>query len=62
MENVYEIDSVSIMPYSGKSVDKSLISKMEIDFNVPSYSDMLLKQYEWMKTNKELYFPYYLIN
>ena len=59
---IWEKDSVSIVPYSGKSVDKSLVSTNEIDFNVPSYSDMLLKQYEWMKANKELYTPYYSIN
>jgi len=59
---IWEIDNVSLMPYSGKSVDKSLFTIREIDFNVPSYSDMLLKQYEWMNTKKELYTPYYLIN
>ena len=59
---IWEKDSVSIVPYSGKSVDKSLVSTNEIDFNVPSYSDMLLKQSEWMKANKELYTPYYSIN
>jgi dTDP-4-dehydrorhamnose reductase len=61
-KGIWKIDSVSILPYSGKSVDKSLISTKGIDFDVPSYSDMLLKQYEWMKTNKELYAPYYSIN
>lgn len=61
-KGIWEKDSVSIVPYSGKSVDKSIISTKGIDFNVPSYSDMLLKQYEWMKRKKELYSPYYPIN
>lgn len=60
-QSIWKIDTVSIMPYSGKSVDKSLISKKEIDFNVPSYSDMLLKQFGWMKKRNEMYSPYYIL-
>jgi dTDP-4-dehydrorhamnose reductase len=57
--SIWKRDSVSIVPYNGKSVDKSLISIVENDFKVPSYLEMLNQQSDWMKINKELYYQYY---
>jgi dTDP-4-dehydrorhamnose reductase len=59
IKQIWKKHSVSILPYSGKPVDKSLVSIREIDFKVPSYADMLLSQYEWMKGFKEMYSSFY---
>ena len=52
-------NSVSIVPYPGKSVDKSLISISDIAFNVPDYESMLMEQKKWMEDNYSLYSQIY---
>lgn len=54
-KGVWEMDSVSIVPYPGKSVDKSLVSTTDIAFNVPDYESMLLEQKKWMVENNRFY-------
>lgn len=54
-KGIWEKDSVSIVPYPGKSVDKSLVSTTDIAFNVPDYESMLLEQKKWMEENNRFY-------
>lgn len=56
---IWKRDFVSIVPFPGKSVDKSLAASNDFDFHVPSYSEMLLKQYDWMKKNEGFYSFFY---
>lgn len=46
---------VTVNPYNGKSVDKSLLKSDTFNYDVPSYEQMLLEQYNWMNKHKELY-------
>jgi dTDP-4-dehydrorhamnose reductase len=56
---IWKRDSISILPYHGKSIDKSLISTLGVDFKVPSYYEMLFKQYEWMNNRNDFYSLYH---
>ncbi len=52
--------NLSINPYDGYKVDKSLInSRTDFSFKVNSYKEMVLEMKNWIKKNKELY-PHYL--
>ncbi len=46
---------VTVNPYNGKSVDKSLLKSDTFNYDVPSYEQMLLEQYNWMNKHKKLY-------
>lgn len=50
----------AIIPYLGKSIDKSLEKSDRVDFSVPSYEKMLEDQFNWMITNRELYNKVYI--
>lgn len=58
IKSIWEKHSIIIVPYSGKLVDKSLISLYQTAFKVPSYYDMLLEQRKWMIEREELYYFY----
>lgn len=49
-----------IVPYLGKSIDKSLEKSDKIDFSVPSYEQMMEDQFNWMITHRELYNKIYI--
>jgi dTDP-4-dehydrorhamnose reductase len=54
-KNIWKKDSISIVPYPEKSVDKSLVSRTDMSFNVPDYQSMLLEQKKWMEENNRFY-------
>lgn len=47
--------SLTVNPYDGKNVDKSLVKSDVFEFQVASYKQMLLDQFDWMQSNKSLY-------
>ena len=50
---------LSIIPYDGYSVDKSLVNtRSDFSFIVKDYQDMIVEMKEWILTHKELY-PHY---
>lgn len=59
IKNIWNKNGVTIKPYNGKSVDKSLSKSDKFYFNVPTYSEMLYQLYEWMKNNENLYLEIY---
>lgn len=55
LKETYRKDRLSITPYQGKTVDKSLKISENFNFNVPSYQQMLSDQFKWMSDNSALY-------
>jgi dTDP-4-dehydrorhamnose reductase len=52
---------VIIIPFDGKSVDKSLQKSNTFVYPVPSYNDMLIELKSWMSNHKNLYEEIYKI-
>ena len=50
--------NLTVNPYEGKNVDKSLVKSEVFEFQVTSYQQMLLDQFDWMNKNTELYSVY----
>lgn len=46
---------IEISSFDGKIVNKSLIKSSKFNYEVPSYEEMLIEQFEWMKFNEDLY-------
>lgn len=55
-KEVFERECVSIIPYNGYKVDKSLLNTRN-DFNpdVPEYEEMIQEMREWMNSHKSYY-------
>lgn len=49
---------IKILPYNGNGVNKSIARSEKFDYEVPSYEQMLVEQYEWMRKHQELYNQY----
>lgn len=49
---------VEILPYDGNGIDKSIARSTKFNYEVPSYKQMLLEQYQWMENHKDLYKQY----
>ena len=47
-----------IKPYDGHGVDKSIEKSLRLDYEVPSYRQMLVEQFEMMKSYSNLYSAY----
>ena len=47
-----------IKPYDGNGVDKSIEKSLRLDYEVPSYRQMLVEQFEMMKSYSNLYSAY----
>ena len=47
-----------IKPYDGNEVDKSIEKSLRLDYEVPSYRQMLVEQFEMMKSYSNLYSAY----
>lgn len=47
--------NITINPYNGKSVDKSLLKSETFNYNVNGYEQMLIDQFNWMVDHHELY-------
>lgn len=54
-KEVWARDSVTISPFAGKEVNKSLIKSNILNYEVPSYRKMLDEQYSWMSKFSYLY-------
>lgn len=57
-KRIWHRNNIEILPFNGNGVDKSIAKSNRFDYEVPSYEDMLLEQYEWMKKNNRLYSQY----
>ena len=49
---------IEILPYDGNGIDKSIACSTKFDYEIPSYKQMLVEQYQWMQNHKELYKQY----
>lgn len=47
-KEVWDKKNITINPYDGKSVDKSLMKSKVLDYQVPGYREMLEEQKRWM--------------
>lgn len=47
--------NITINPYNGKNVDKSLLKSETFKYNVNGYEQMLIDQFNWMVDHHELY-------
>jgi dTDP-4-dehydrorhamnose reductase len=58
-KEIWKRDDIIVIPSEGKPIDKSLKS-IRLDFNyiIPSYNEMLYKLYDWMRLNIDLYQQY----
>ncbi len=57
-KDVSERDDVTIIPYNGKVVDKSLVKSQKLQYNVQDYKKMLEQQQEWI-LDKLVFYPHY---
>ena len=51
-------NDIEILPFDGNGVDKSIAKSEKFLYEVPEYEEMLLEQYEWMKSHSHLYYQY----
>lgn len=54
-KEVWDKNKITLNPYNGKVVDKSLVKSEKLDYTVPDYKEMLEEQKEWMKEFSNLY-------
>lgn len=54
-KGIWEKEGVSIHPYEGKKVDKSLKKSIHFNFDVPGYKEQLTELRDWMRNYKVLY-------
>ena len=57
-KNIWHRHDVDILPFDGNGLNKSIAKSKRFDYEVPSYEKMLLEQYDWMNTHKDLYTQY----
>lgn len=54
-KEIWNRNDVTINPYNGKVVDKSLVKSEILHYNVPDYEDMLKEQHQWMTEFSNFY-------
>lgn len=54
-KEIWDKDNITINPYNGKVVDKSLVKSEILNYNVPSYREMLEEQHDWMTEFSNFY-------
>lgn len=54
-KEIWNRNDVTINPYNGKVVDKSLVKSEILHYNVPGYEDMLKEQHQWMTEFSNFY-------
>jgi len=54
-KEIWNKDDILIKPYNGKSVDKSLKKSDKFLFEVSTYKQMMIDQFEWMQKYSILY-------
>jgi len=57
-KDIWQRNLLTIIAYPGKAVDKSLVQSGTFDFNIPSYTEMLENQYDWMSAQQQIYNHY----
>lgn len=57
-KKIWHKQDVEILPFDGNGVNKSIAKSMRFDYEVPTYEQMLMEQYDWMNTHKDLYLQY----
>ena len=57
-KDTWQRNLLTIIAYPGKAVDKSLVQSGTFDFNIPSYTEMLENQYDWMNAQQQIYNHY----
>ena len=59
----YTKKNIEIKPFSGKSLDKSLIdTRLSLGYKIPSYDDMISEMTTFIKDNKSMYPQYKPLN
>ena len=60
INQIWKDNQIYVQAISGKVVDKSLKScRLDFEFAVKSYSELLHDQYDWMQSNESLYHSIY---
>lgn len=54
-KEVWAKNQITVNPYNGKVVDKSLVKSEKLDYTVLGYKEMLEEQNEWMKEFSNFY-------
>lgn len=55
-KDIFKREDVSLNPYDGYVVDKSLINtRTDFNYIVPSYNDMLIEMEQWVKKYRDYY-------
>lgn len=54
-KEIWNKDEITVNPYNGKVVDKSLVKSERLNYTVPSYKEMLEGQNQWMAEFSNLY-------
>lgn len=54
-KEVWNKDNITIIPYDGKEVNKSLVKSTVLKYSIPEYRAMLEEQHQWMKEFSILY-------
>lgn len=57
-KNIWQKQDVEILPFDGNGVNKSIAKSTRFDYEVPTYEQMLMEQYDWMNAHKDLYLQY----
>lgn len=57
-KKIWHKQDVEILPFDGNGVNKSIAKSMRFDYEVPTYEQMLMDQYDWMNAHKDLYLQY----
>lgn len=51
---------IEILPYNGNGIDKSIACSEVFDYEIPSYEQMLIDQFQWMNDHRDLYKQYFI--
>ena len=57
-KDIWQRNLLTIIAYPGKAVDKSLVQSSTFDYHIPSYTEMLKNQYDWMNAQNQIYNHY----
>ena len=57
-KKIWHKQDVEILPFDGNGITKSIAKSMRFDYEVPTYEQMLMDQYDWMNAHKDLYLQY----
>ena len=57
-KKIWHKQDVEILPFDGNGINKSIAKSMRFDYEVPTYEQMLMDQYDWMNAHKDLYLQY----